>query len=94
MASSINRTGIEVEIPPETGCGNPCHPGHTCCSCEPFWHMMLSTGRFQAYVPPTFGGGGGGGVGAGAGATPHKANFSGRKMEFADLKFRSRGSGS
>ncbi len=89
MASLVNRTGIEVEIAPETGCGNPCHPGHTCSSCEPFWHMMLSTGRFQAYVPPTFGGG------AVPGPMPNKkANFSGRKMEFADLKFRSRGSDS
>jgi hypothetical protein len=50
--------------------------------------MMLSTGRFQAYVPPTFGGG------AVAGRTPLKPNFSGPKMEFADLKFRSRGSDS
>jgi hypothetical protein len=90
MAPLVNRTGIEVEIPPETGCGNPCHPGHTCSSCEPFWHMMLSTGRFQAYVPPTFGGA----AGAGSGAPANKPNFSGRKMEFADLKFRSRGSDS
>jgi hypothetical protein len=88
MASLINRTGIEVELPPETGCGNPCHPGHTCNACEPFWHMMLTTGRFQAYVPPTFGGG------AAPRAPPHKPNFVGRKMEFADLKFRSRGSDS
>jgi hypothetical protein len=84
MAASFNRTGIEVEIPPESGCGNPCHPGHTCSSCEPFWHMMLATGRFQAYVPPTFGGD----------APANKPNFAGRKMEFADLKFRSRGSDS
>jgi hypothetical protein len=84
MESSFNRTGIEVEIPPETGCGNPCHPGHTCSSCEPFWHMMLATGRFKAYVPPTF-----------AGEAPaHKANFGGRKVDFADLKFRSKGSSS
>jgi hypothetical protein len=86
MASLVNRTGIEVEIPPETGCGNPCHPGHTCSSCEPFWHMMLTTGRFQAYVPPTFGGG--------AAQAAHKPNFAGPKMQFADLKFRSRGSDS
>jgi hypothetical protein len=84
MASSFNRYGIEVEIPPDTGCGNPCHPGHTCSSCEPFWHMMLATGRFKAYVPPTF-----------AGEAPaNKPNFGGRKVDFADLKFRCRGSSS
>ncbi|MEP6884371.1 MAG: hypothetical protein ABJC66_06455 [Gammaproteobacteria bacterium] len=84
MATSLNESGIEVAIQPDTGCGNPCHPGHTCGKCEPFWKMMLETGRFKAYVPPTFAGG----------ATAPKANFGGRKIEFAELKFRSRGSNS
>ncbi len=84
MAALMKDFGIDVAIPPETGCGNPCHPGDPCGTCEPFWKMMLETGRFKAYVPPTFEGT----------AAPRNTNFSSRKVEFGDLKLRSRGSNS
>jgi hypothetical protein len=68
----------------DKNCGNPCHPAHACSSCEPFWQAMQATGRFKAYVPPTF-----------AGATaPQRQNFSGKKLDFADLTFRTKGSNS
>ena len=85
MASALKSSGIEVSIHAnDTGCGNPCHPGHTCSSCEPFWKTMQATGRFQAYIPPTF-----------AASTPQKRPlFSGKKLDFADLMFRKKGSNS
>jgi hypothetical protein len=69
---AVKPRGIDVAIhATDTGCGNPCHPGHPCSSCEPFWQTMLATGRFKAYVPPTFAGS----------APPNKPNFGGKKSD-------------
>jgi hypothetical protein len=85
MTSALKAAGIEVAVhATDTSCGNPCHPGHVCSSCEPFWQTMLATGRFKAYVPSTF-------VGE---APPEKRNFGGKKLDFADLTFRTKGSNS
>jgi hypothetical protein len=84
MAASMKDFGSDVKIQHATGCGNPCHPGDPCTACQPFWKMMLETGRFQAYIPPTFEGP----------ATAHNVNITSRRVEFGDLKIRSRGSNS
>lgn len=82
MGSSTNRSGVDLKIRTDTRCGNPCHPAHVCSACAPFWKAMLETGRFEAYVPPTFEGG----------ATSQEANFFDRNVDLAGLKMRSRGS--
>ena len=85
MASALKPSGIEVAIHAnDTGCGNPCHPGHACSSCEPFWKTMHATGRFEAYIPPTFA----------AGAPQHKPLFGGKQFDLADLMLRKKGSNS
>lgn len=84
MALRPKASGIDVAIHSTVGCGNPCHPGQVCSSCEGFWQSMQATGRFNAYVPPTFDGS----------AVLRKPLFGGTKIEFADLKFRKKGSNS
>lgn len=82
MGSSVNRSSVDEAARPDTSCGNPCHPGHVCSACAPFWNAMLETGRFKAYVPPTFEGG-----------TPsQEPNFFDRNVDLAGLKSRSRSS--
>ena len=85
MAYALKPSSIEVAIHAnDIGCGNPCHPGHTCSACDPFWKTMQATGRFQAYIPPTFA----------AGALQHKPLCRAKKFDFADLMFRKKGSNS
>jgi ribosomal protein L32 len=83
MASLTKKSGVDVTIQPDSNCGNPCHPAHVCNSCAPFWKAMLETGRFQAYVPPTFEGP--------APAPPQEPNFFDRNVDLAGLKLRSKG---
>ena len=77
--------GIDVAIHfADSGCGNPCHPGHACGACESFWRNMQATGQFRAYVPPTF-----------AGDAPlRKTNFGVKKLDFGDVLLRTKGSNS
>ena len=85
MALALKSSGIDVAIhPTDSGCGDPCHPSHPCESCEPFWRQMQATGRFHAYVPPTFAGE----------APPQARNFTADKVDFSSLSFRSKGSNS
>jgi hypothetical protein len=85
MAFGLRATGIDVAVhSADAGCGDPCHPGHVCNSCAPFWQRMQATGRFNAYVPPTFAGG----------DPPRQPNPGAGHLEFAHLHFRTRGSGS
>jgi hypothetical protein len=85
ISMKAKAAGIDVALhASDAGCGNPCHPGHACSSCEEFWQTMQATGRFKAYVPPTF-----------AGSEPVRyTKFGGTKIDFADLTFRMKGSNS
>jgi hypothetical protein len=85
MAAAPKARGIHVAIHlADSGCGNPCHPGHACAACEPFWQNMQATGRFRAYVPPTF---------AGDAPLP-KMNFGAKKLDLGDVLLRMKGSNS